>query len=222
MSPRSRFPAVVASLVLATSLGCAGSRPRSAKLVMSQGAAPDDVALHGNPNAPYITAGGTPKLVPRATETDAKDARPCDPNVLSVDEIAGNANANTRSVKLAFMNRGATPCILGGYPRVSLLGADGQKIGSISVEKVTSDQVVAELSQASTASTGAETAQLTLMPRQVAAFEVVWTTGPDCSRVARIAVQAPGLEHAFSIAQPMRICAGQIRVTALRLDEGDV
>ena len=163
-----------------------------------------------------------PKLIPRATETDARDARPCDPNVLSVDEISGNANGNTRAVKLAFMNRGSTPCILGGYPRVSLLGADGQKIGSIAVEKVTSEHVVAELSQASTASAGAETARLTLMPRQVAAFEVVWTTGADCSRAARIAVQAPGLERGFSIAQPMRICAGQIQVTALRLDEGDV
>lgn len=178
--------------------------------------------MHGNPNAPYILAGGTPKLVARATETETKDAHPCDPNVLSVDEIAGNANGNYRAVKLAFMNRGVTPCILGGYPSISLLDAEGDALGSIAMQKATAEQVVAELSQRATAASEAVAPKLNLMPHQVAAFELVWTTGTDCSRVARIAVQAPGSEQVFSISQPMRICAGRIQVTALLLDEGDI
>jgi hypothetical protein len=56
----------------------------------------------------------------------------------------------------------------------------------------------------------------------VAAFQVVWTTGPDCSRVSRILVTAPGTRRIFSITQPLRICTGRIQVTELRLDEGDV
>jgi hypothetical protein len=63
---------------------------------------------------------------------------------------------------------------------------------------------------------------VTLMPQAVAAFQVVWTTGPDCSRVSRILVTAPGTRRIFSITQPLRICTGRIQVTELRLDEGDV
>ncbi|MGC2298231.1 MAG: hypothetical protein WA476_05465, partial [Acidobacteriaceae bacterium] len=60
------------------------------------------------------------------------------------------------------------------------------------------------------------------MPHAVAAFEVVWTSGPECSRVAKILVTAPGTRRAFAILQPLRICTGRIQVTELRLDEGDV
>jgi hypothetical protein len=163
-----------------------------------------------------------PRLVPRATETDAKDARPCDADILSVDEISGNANGAYRSVKLAFMNRGAVPCTLGGYPAVSLLDGEGHAMGSIDVEKVTPEKVVAELSQAPKSAAAAPTAQVTLMPHAVAAFQVVWSAGTNCSKVARIAVRAPGMQRTFAIVQPMSICAGRIQVTELRLDEGDV
>jgi Protein of unknown function (DUF4232) len=212
----------VAGCLMAVCAGCAGSRPGSAKLVAAGASAPDDAALHVNPNAPFITPGGMPRLVPRATETDVKDARACDPEVLSVDEIAGNANGSYRSVKLAFMNRGAVPCTLGGYPAVSLFDTEGQALGSIELEKVTADKVVAELSQAPTPAAGAPTAQVTLMPHAVAAFQVVWSAGASCSKVARIAVRAPGLSRTFAIAHPLSICAGRIQVTELRLDEGDV
>jgi hypothetical protein len=184
--------------------------------------APDDAALHVNPNAPFITPGGMPRLVPRATETDVRDARPCDPDFLSVDEIAGNANGNYRSVELAFMNRGAVPCTIGGYPAVSLFDAEGQAIGSIALEKVTPERVVAELAQASAPAAAAPMAQVTLMPHAVAAFQVLWSAGSSCSKVARIVVRVPGTEQTFAIAQPMSICAGRIQVTELRLDEGDV
>jgi Protein of unknown function (DUF4232) len=212
----------VAGCLMAVCLGCAGSRPGSAKLVAAHSGAPDDAALHVNPNAPFIMPGATPRLVPRPTEADVKSARACDTDVLSVDEIAGTANGSYRSVKLAFMNRGPVPCTLGGYPAVTLFDSGGQSIGSIEMEKVTAEKVTAELSEAPTPAAAAPTAQVTLMPHAVAAFEVAWSAGTNCSKVARILVRAPGTEKTFAIARPMSICTGRIQVTQLRLDEGNV
>jgi hypothetical protein len=180
--------------------------------------------MHANPNAPYITAGGTPRLIPRATETDVKDAQACDPDYLSVEEISADVNGSYRSVKLAFMNRGAAPCLLGGYPTVALHNPEGQSIGSIAIEKVTPEKIDAELSQATPASAPAAQPmpQVTLMPHQVAAFEVAWSTGAGCPTASHILLSAPGTQKLFAIPQPMVVCSGRIQVTELRLDEGAV
>ncbi|HEX4065402.1 MAG TPA: DUF4232 domain-containing protein [Acidobacteriaceae bacterium] len=214
--------AVAASLLLAVCTGCAGNGAVGKSHAMTGGIAPDDAALHPNQNAPYFTQVDTPRLIPRATAEDAQNAGPCDPEVLSVEEIAGDANGVFRSVKLAFMNRGAVPCRLGGYPGVALVDAQGAIIGSLAMEKISPAEVVAELGKKPVADLGGPGAAVTLMPQAVAAFQLVWTSGPACSSVSRIIVTAPGTERAFSVPQPLRICTGRIQVTALRLDEGDV
>jgi hypothetical protein len=217
------FPAVVAGCTLTVCAGCAGTGGTNKAKLAPQGIAPDDVGLHPNPNAPYLLPGGeSPHLIARATALEAQNAGPCDPDVLSVEEISGDANGVFRSVKLAFMNRGATPCKLGGYPSVALVNPEGENIGTVSTEKVNSAQVVAELSNAHPVSSSGPAPSVTLMPHAVAAFQVVWTSGPECSRVSRILVTAPATRRAFSIAQPLRICTGRIQVTELRLDEGNV
>jgi hypothetical protein len=218
----ARFLAVAAGCVLAVCAGCAGTGAAGKANLAAQAVAPDDVALHPNPNAPYMLPGDTPHLIARATALDAENAGPCDPDVLSVEEISGDTNGIFRSVKLAFMNRGATPCRLGGYPSVALVSAEGEIVGSVSMEKVGEAQVVAELGKTRAAEANGPAPAVTLMPHEVAAFEVVWTTGAECSRVARIQVTAPGTKRTFAIPQPMRICTGRIQVTELRLDEGDV
>jgi hypothetical protein len=211
MLRRLLFPAVVAGCLLAVCAGCAGTGARGKTNVAAQGMAPDDVALHPNPNAPYLLPGSeTPHLIARATALEAQNAGSCDPDVLSVEEIAGNANGAFRSVKLAFMNRGAVPCKLGGYPGVALVDGEGVNIGSVSIEKVTSSEVLAELSNTRSAAGSGP------------AFQVVWTTGTECPRVSRILITAPGTRRAFSIQQPLRICTGRIQVTELRLDEGNI
>ena len=222
MFRRLLFSAVATGCLLAVCVGCSGTRTAGKANVAAQGMAPDDVALHPNPNAPYILPGGTPHLIQRATALEAEGAGPCDPDVLSVEEIAGDANGTFRSVKLAFMNRGAAPCKLGGYPSVALIGTEGENIGSIALEKVSAAQVVAELSKSPAPESSAPTPVVTLMPHAVAAFEVAWTTGAECSRVGRILVTAPGTKRTFTIPTPMRICTGRIQVTEMRLDEGDV
>jgi hypothetical protein len=222
MLSRSLFMAVAASCVLAVCSGCAGRGSASKANLAAQAVAPDDVALHPNPNAPYLLPGDTPHLIPRATALDAQNAGPCDPDVLSVEEISGDTNGILRSVKLAFMNRGAMPCRLGGYPGVTLVSSEGENIGSVSMEKVSSAQVVAELEKTRSVESSGPAPAVTLMPHAVAAFELVWTTGAECSRAARILVTAPGTKRTFAISQPLRICTGRIQVTELRLDEGDV
>jgi hypothetical protein len=216
------YLAVAASVVLAVCAGCAGNGAASRAHAMPGGIAPDDAALHPNQNAPYFTQVDTPRLIPRATAEDAQNAGPCDPEVLSAEEIAGDANGIFRSVKLAFMNRGGVPCRLGGYPGVALVDAQGALIGNVALEKIDPAEVIVELGKKPVADPAGPAASVTLMPQAVAAFQLVWTSGPACSNVARIIVTAPGSEHAFSVPQPMRICTGRIQVTALRLDEGDV
>ena len=217
-----RLLAVAASLALAACAGCAGNRLAARTPGPPAGMAPDDAALHPNRNTPYLTEVASPRLIPRATAEDAEHAGPCDPEVLSVEEIAGDANGVFRSVKLAFMNRGAMPCRLGGYPGIALVDAQGEMIGSVSLEKVSPAEVVAELGKKAPAEASAPMPSVTLMPQAVAAFQIAWTSGATCSSVSRIIVTAPGTQRAFSVPQPMRICTGRIQVTALRLDEGDV
>lgn len=217
-----RLVAMAASCALALCAGCAGNGAAGRAQVGAGGIAPDDAALHPNPNAPYMLPGGTPRLIPRATALDARDAGPCDPQVLSVEEIAGDANGIFRSAKLAFMNRGAAPCRLGGYPGVALVDAYGEDIGSLTLEKITPAEVVAELGKKQPVEASGAAPAVILMPHAVAAFQIVWSSGANCSSVSRILVTAPGTERTFSIPQPMKICAGRIQITALRLDEGDV
>ncbi|MGA7525335.1 MAG: DUF4232 domain-containing protein [Acidobacteriaceae bacterium] len=219
---RALVLAAITGCALSVCAGCAGSLGGHLARSRATGMAPDDAALHPNPNAPYILAGGTPRLIPRATAEDAAHAGPCDPEVLSVEEIAGDMNGVFRSVKLAFMNRGPVPCRLGGYPVVALLNAEGERIGNVTTQRVSSTEVLAEFGKQTPAGANGPSAVVTLMPHAVAAFQVVWTTGAECSRVARIQVTAPGSQRTFGIVQPLKICTGRIQVTELRLDEGDV
>lgn len=220
--PRVLLLAVTTGCALAVCAGCAGARGGHMARAAAPGLAPDDAALHPNPNAPYLLPGGTPRLIPRATAEDAAQAGPCDPEVLSAEEIAGDTSGVYRSVKLAFMNRGAVPCRLGGYPSVALLDSEGQRIGNITTARVSATEVLAEFGETAPSGAKGDAPSVTLMPQQVAAFQVVWTTGATCSRVSRIQVTAPGSRRTFGIVQPLRICTGQIQVTELRLDEGDV
>lgn len=234
MLPRRSVPApaliLSAGFLLALCTGCPGSRPPASHLnVQSQ--APETASQHPNPNAPYV--------VPAAQKPPAQQAAvppenvpPCDPNVLAVEQISGNSNANLRTMKLAFVNRGPAPCRLGGYPIVSLLQARGEAAGSLAAQRVSWSEVQAEIQavQSAPPSSGPATPaapadrtqpQVTLMPRAVAAFQLAWTTGATCTAVTHILVTPPATSRAFSINQPTRICRGSIQVTDLRSDPGN-
>jgi len=162
-----------------------------------------------------------PRPNPSPILETADDAPPCNPGVLSIEEIAGNANGIFRSVKLAFRNRGSLPCRLAGYPTVALLGAEGEMLSSIAMEKVASADAMAELSPSRLPATAGPSPEVTLMPHAVAAFEVLWTTAPECPAISRLLVSAPGTGRVFAVTQPMRVCSGRMQVTDLKPDQGD-
>jgi hypothetical protein len=222
---------MAAAILVFGMAGCAGAHRTSGAGLRPGAMAPDDAPLHPNPNAQYTMVDSTPRLVPRPTPEDAASARTCEDRMLSVSEIAANVNGDYRSVRLAFMNRGANACKLGGYPEVALLGSGGEKAGSIAIEKVSSSMVLAEMAEPGTLRTasvsGSQSSsgpqaipEVILMPHAVAAFQIVWQFGPDCPEVSRIEVTAPGGTRAYSIPHPLTVCYGRIQVTALHLDNG--
>lgn len=218
MASRSLFVVSAAAVLLALCAGCAGSHPATASNALAPGAAPEQT----NPNAPYMVPAAKPQSDASPTPVTAADAPPCDPRALSVEEVSGNANGIFRSVKLAFRNRGSLPCRLSGYPAVALLGAQGETLGSIAMEKISSAEVRAELAETHPVVAAGPVPRVTLMPHSVAAFQVVWTTGADCPSVSRLLVSAPGTERTFAVTQPMKVCSGHVQVTELQPDQGDV
>lgn len=179
-----------------------------------------------NPNAPYIVPAPKRTAAPSQI-VSAAQAAPCSPDALKVQEIAGNVHGNYHSVKLGFRNQTNVACRLSGYPIVALFNGEGQDLGSIAVEKMTTEEVREEMAEAlarpaaSPGSAGSASGEVVLMPKAVAAFQVVWSAGENCSRVARLLVTAPGTTRTFSVSQPMSVCAGRIQVTSLGLDQGD-
>ncbi|MBT9332740.1 DUF4232 domain-containing protein [Paracidobacterium acidisoli] len=225
--------AYLAAGALAIALaGCAGSHRMTAANLKPAALAPDDAPLHPNRNAPYTMPASAPQLVARPTADDAANAAACGDEVLSVSEIAANVNGAYRSVKLAFMNRGAAACRLGGYPEIALLNEGGDRIGSIAIDKVSTSAMTAEMTPADAMKGMTKTAavstpavaapEVVLMPHSVAAFQVIWQFGPECPAVSQIEVTAPGTTKTFTISRPLTVCAGRIQVTALQPDAGDI
>lgn len=216
---------LAAGILVAGIAGCAGAHHAVGANATATTLSPDDAPLHPNRNAMYTMPASAPRLVPRPTSEDAIRAKPCEDRVLSVSEISSNVNGDHRSVKLAFMNRGAIACRLGGYPEIALLGSADDKVGSIAIEQSTSAAVLAEMSASNNAKTipaaSEPTPELVLMPHSVAAFEVVWQFGPECPSISKIEVTAPETTKSFSISRSLKVCAGHIQITALQPDEGD-
>jgi hypothetical protein len=219
------FVLLAAGMLMAGMTGCAGAHHSAGVSATAATLSPDDAPLHPNRNAMYTMPASAPRLVPRPTSEDAAQAKLCEDGVLSVSEIASNVNGDHRSVKLAFMNRGAVACRLGGYPDIALLGSADDKVGSIAIEKSTTAAVLAEMSAPDTArpvpAAAEPSPEVVLMPHSVAAFEVVWQFGPSCPSVSKIEVTAPETKKSFSISHPLTVCEGHIQITALQPDEGD-
>ncbi|TCK74121.1 uncharacterized protein DUF4232 [Acidipila rosea] len=215
------MPLAAALLLLAT--GCAHVN-RNAAGSPGAPALADDAPLHTrggtNPNAPYEVAVQKPQLVKRPAIIDINAAAPCNAANLNVFETGAKVNGAYRAVRLAFVNTGAQPCKLGGYPAISLIDQQGGPVGSISIEKVTADTLTAQLGPAQQATFTQPSPEVLLAPRGNAWFEVGYTSSTDCPAISGIAVSAPGTLHLFTINHPLTICAGKIQVTALRGDEG--
>lgn len=225
-----------AGLLLMLGAGCADAPPQQA--VLARAVAPTQ-SQRPDPNAPYVVPAPARKVAAQPTAADAAEAPPCAPEALKVEEIAGNSHNAYHSIKVGFQNQAGVACRLSGYPVVALFNGEGQSLGSIAVERTTTDEVRAELAEAAlnpakpakvseplpttAAPSGADGVlpDVVLMPKAVAAFRVVWSAGQNCSKVARLLVTAPGTTRIFSVAQPMSVCMQRIQVTPLGLDQGD-
>jgi hypothetical protein len=182
-----------------------------------------------NPNAPYLVAATKPQLVKRSDGMTADNADACDSKNLSVTEIAAAVNGKYRAVKLAFDNQGITPCRLGGYPSISLLDQSGTPVASVVVDRVTASTLSAQLAPPSTPAPaesagkpeadGKAGAQVLLMPKSEAWFQIGWSTGDGCPVVSRISVSAPGAAESFVVNHPLTICDGHVQITTLRADQ---
>lgn len=216
-----------AGLLLLLGAGCAGGPPM--ETVLPQAVAPSQ-SQHPDPNAPYVVRAPTRNVAAQPTPAAAAEAPPCTPEALKVEEIAGNTHGSWHSIKVGFRNEAGAACRLSGYPLVALFNPEGQSVGSIAVERTTAEEVRAELAEESPATAqkpappqdGTNSSQhVVLMPKGVAAFQVVWAAGANCSSVARLLVTPPGTTRTFSVAQPMNVCTGRIQVTPLGPDQGD-
>ena len=231
MLSRSAVLVIAASVLSMLGAGCATSPPAAA--VLSQAMAPTQ-SQRPDPNAPYMVPA--PPRPAAARSTADAHAPWCSADALKVQEISGNMHGNNHSTKLGFRNQTAVPCQLAGYPIVALFNGQGQSVGSIAVERTTEAAVRAEFAESapqppgtpashpenSPASTaGGSQPQVVLMPKEVAAFQVVWSAGQGCPSVARLLVTAPDTTRSFSVSQPMSVCGGRIQVTPLALDQGD-
>jgi len=237
--------AVAAAFPLTMWTGCAVTSPAAA--VLAQAVAPVQ-SQRPDPNAPYMIPAPVHPVAAQVAPVAAGQASPCSPDALKVQEIAGNMHGDYHSIKLGFRNQTGVACRLSGYPMVALFNGQGQNLGSIAVERTTTAEVRAELGEpapqragapgspqsangpassaaalepVSAGTVGSSSPVVVVMPKEVAAFQVVWSAGENCSSVARLLITPPGTTRTFSVSQPMSVCGGRIQVTPLSLDQGD-
>ncbi len=170
-----------------------------------------------DPNAPFVLIDRTPRPTAHLASMSAQDASPCSAREISLEEVAAEMNGQSREVKFAFVNEGATPCRIGGYPGIALLDAQNLPVANLTVVKSAPGTLEAHTVPASaSAQITREALELVLDPRQEAYFGITWTTGENCPAVSRIELTAPGTSQTFTISRPLTVCAGEVKVTALQ------
>lgn len=221
--PRLLTPRLLTGAALSVILAGCANGPHARPSANSSAPAPDEPAYAragANPNAPYSVLESQPKLLTRsaALTADLAQAEPCLPVQLAVFEVAANVDGNRRSVTLGFVNRGAAPCKIGGYPEIQLLDAHHQIMANVVIERVSATTLtagVAPPAQPATAATPAA-AEVFLAPHSEADFQIAWTTGDGCPEISQISVAAPGSHHLFILNRRIALCEGPIQITALQ------
>lgn len=209
------------SLLAALMAGCAG---RGSHHAAANGMAPgisEDAPSHGragtNPNAPFTLIDRTPRPAAQPASLSEQDAIPCSGKELTMTEVAAEANGEAHRVQFAFVNQGSQACKIGGYPSIDLLDEQGQPVASLAVEQTGSKTLQAKTAAVDSDSTAnSQAAQIVIEPHGEAFFGVGWITGEDCPVVAKISMTAPGTTQTFTVARALKVCAGQVHVTALR------
>ncbi len=175
-----------------------------------------------NPNAPFAVPAGSPQLRARPQILDINGVLPCVQEQLTLFESGAQSSGAHHTARIAFENTGSA-CRLGGFPSITLLRADGSVAGSVQLEKVSRVSMAATLKSGS----GEEAAfegpapQVLLPSHGEAAFELGWITGPECERIGRIAIGAPGSTRPTLLPRPLTVCEDRILVTAVAPPDAD-
>jgi hypothetical protein len=214
------------SLLAALIAGCAGAGAHRRAVNSTAPGLQEDSPNHGragtNPNAPFVLIDRTKRPTALPTSMSATDAQPCTGKDLALTEVAAEMKADTHLVKFAFVNQGSVTCRIGGYPSIDLLDQQGQPVASLAVEQTGRSTLAAQTTAAQTTAPAADpqtsegTPQIVLQPRGEAYFGVEWTSGDNCPDVAKAVMTAPGTSQAFTVSRPLKVCSGQVHVTALQ------
>jgi hypothetical protein len=141
----------------------------------------------------------------------------CAETQLSLFETRSRLNGNNHTLRLTLANQG-NACRLGGFPAITLLGPDGSILEGIDIQKVSADTLSASLSTSPTPAvadqaTSQPSDEVLLPARGSAAFELGWTSGPNCTQVSRLAVSAPGNTESSYVPRQLSLCENRLMVT---------
>ena len=175
-----------------------------------------------DPNAPFTVMPPGPRLAVRQPAVlDVNGLPPCDPGQITLYESRAQANGPHHTLRLSLANTGEA-CRLGGFPSISLLGADGTVLGNIRIHKVSNQSMTASLASPLLPAAVKQEAEFDMPSPQVllsakgqADFQLGWTSGPNCEQVSRIAVAAPGTTRSILISRALAVCEDQVLITAI-------
>lgn len=141
MSPKTLTSVCAITLMGVLAAGCSSSgSPKKS-------AAPTSTTIHPSKTTSSSTISTT--SVPSTTTSTVPGGGPCTSAHLSVSIGQSQGAAGTFYYPLAFTNTGTTSCTLQGYPGVSLVGSNGNQIGSPAT-RTTSSPVLVSLAPRST------------------------------------------------------------------------
>ena len=179
-----------------------------------------------DPNAPFVLIDRTSR--PAAQQREIADgAVPlCIAANLSVSEVSASMNENSRSIKLALVNRGGSACRLAGFPAVALLDDKDNPVAGIAIQQTGDAEFAAHVVDSPAPVMSQTPTEVVIPPRGAATFHIGWSTGEQCPVVSRFMLSAPGIEASvapedrdrFIIDRLLIVCDGRVRVTALATD----
>jgi hypothetical protein len=215
-----------AALALILAQGCSQAHAPGTASANAPGLGEDGQAhIRGvsDPNAPFTLIDRT-KAHQEIPAEDPSSAPECGASSLQFYEAAASMNGADRTLRLALKNRGESACQLSGFPSIALLDDHGSAIASISVRQTgrsTVSGVVSAPANQPVSSTATPGVNVVLRPSGEASFEIRWSSGDDCPLVSRLAIGIAGtaeanapLTNTFTINRPLKVCNGELRVTA--------
>ena len=141
MSPKTLTGVCAITLMGVLAAGCSSSSSPK------KSATPTSTTIHPSTTTSSCTTSTTP--TPSTTTSTVPGGEPCTSAHLSVAIGQSQGAAGTFYYPLVFTNTGTNSCTLQGYPGVSLVGSNGNQIGSPAT-RTTSSSVLVSLAPGST------------------------------------------------------------------------